>query len=371
MRCLAIQRQAARRVLGAVLVCAVLTACGAADVPRPESGHAVVLLYHHVDAATPPSTSVTPAQFEAHLDYLQRHGYHVVPLSRVIDAVLHGKRLPERAVAITFDDAYVSIRTEAAPRLIRRGWPFAVFVSTDYIDRDFGGYLSWDDLRALESQGAEIGNHSRAHNHYLFRPPGESRRAWHERIRADMATAQERLEAELERPLRAIAYPYGEFNPATSVIAADLGLVGFGQQSGAIGPNSDSGSLPRYPMASGYAELDSLAEKLRTRPFRVKVRSPADPVLAPDSPAPTLELELAGEHARLDALSCFVGGQGPPQIRWLDRSHGHVAVTATAPLPVGRSKYTCTAPAADAAGVYYWYSHLWMKPPAGDHWYAD
>jgi poly-beta-1,6-N-acetyl-D-glucosamine N-deacetylase len=367
------------RLLAAALLTGLMAACGgneapvaaAAEAAAEAGGHAVILLYHHVDNHTPPSTSVTPAQFEAHLDHLHRNGYQVVPLSRVMAAVTGRDHLPERAVAITFDDAYPSVLTEAAPRLVRRGWPFAVFVSTDYLDDGYGGYLGWDDLRQLEARGAEIGNHSRAHDHYLFRRPGESQRAWRARIRDDMRHAQQRLEAELHRPLRAIAYPYGEFSPAVTAIARDLEMIGFGQQSGAVGRYSDPGSLARYPMASAYADINALAEKLRTRPFRVTVRSPTDPVLAPDAPPPTLELELAAERARLDALACFVSGQGAPEIRWIDRGRGRLAVTAVAPLPIGRSKYTCTAPATDAAGVFYWYSHLWMKPPAADRWYAD
>lgn len=353
----------------ALLLAALATTAAAAD--DDDGAHAVVLLYHHVADDTPASTSVTPAVFEAHLDHLHRHGYQVIALSRLLAAVAGDTPLPPRAVVITFDDGYRSVLTEAAPRLAARGWPFAVFVATDYVDGGYGGYLGWDELRRLEAAGAEIGNHSRAHDHYPHRRADESSAAWRARVRADMTWAQQRLAEELSRPLAAIAYPYGEFTPAVGDIARDLGLVGFGQQSGAAAVQGDASSLPRFPMAAGYADLDELASKLRTRPFRVSVRSPRLPVLAPDAAAPTLELELAGAHARLDALSCFVTGQGPPTIRWLERSRGRVAVTAGAPLPVGRSKYTCTAPAADAVGGHYWYSHLWMKPPEGGGWYRD
>jgi poly-beta-1,6-N-acetyl-D-glucosamine N-deacetylase len=352
------------------LLCAV-AACGAPHAAPADGAGAVVLLYHHVAEETPPSTSVTPVQFASHLQFLADNDFRVVALSKVIAAVRDAAPLPERAVAITFDDAYRSVLTSAVPLLQERGWPFTVFVSTDYIDNGYGAYLDWNELRRLEAAGAEIGNHSRTHAHYPFHRAGESASAWRARIRADMAQAQRRLEAELASPLAAIAYPYGEFTPAVTAIAGELGLVGFGQQSGAVGRNADPLSLARYPMASGYASIDQLAEKLRTRAFRVTVRSPSDPVLPLAAAAPTLELQLAGDYAALDALSCFVGGQDAPQIRWLDRERGIVAVTANAPLPVGRSKYTCTAPATDADGVYYWYSHLWMKPPAADRWYAD
>jgi hypothetical protein len=41
------------------------------------ANHAVVLLYHHVDSDTPASTSVTPADFKRHLDYLWDNNFFV------------------------------------------------------------------------------------------------------------------------------------------------------------------------------------------------------------------------------------------------------------------------------------------------------
>ncbi len=337
----------------------------------PAWGDAVVLLYHHVGRDTPPSTSVTPRLFADHLDYLQQHHYQVVPLSRIVSAVRSGSPLPDRTVAITFDDGYRSVYRQAAPLLARHGYPFAVFVTTGYVDAGSGDFMTWDELRALEKQGAEIANHSRSHEHYVYRPPAESPAQWQRSIRADIQGAQQRLEDELDHPLHALAYPYGEFRPALTALAADLGFTAFGQQSGPIGAHSDPQALPRFPMTGAYGRVDQLAEKLRTRPFRVKVLAPDDAVLAADAGAPTLRLALQAPASRLDDLSCFVSGQDAPEVHWVDRPAGIVEVTARQPLPAGRSKYTCTAPARQGDDVYYWYSYLWMKPPAPGKWYED
>jgi len=375
-------RRACRARFLTVLLLTLTAACDAGGTTLSGSddgasgaaaGHAVVLLYHHVAADTPPSTSVTPATFERHLDYLADNDYHVLPLSRIVAALADpdAEPLPPRAVAITFDDAYESVYTEAAPQLDRRNMPYAVFVSTDYIDQGYGNYTSWAQLRELEDGGAEIGNHSRDHGHYVHRRAGEDEAEWRARIARDIRGAQERLAAELTAPLEVLAYPYGEFDPALTGLARELGFVAFGQQSGPAGPESDPRALPRFPMASGYADLDALAEKLRTRPFSVELRSDVGPVLAPDAGAPTLRLRLTAADARLEALSCFVTGQDRPTLRWVDRADGVVEVTANRALPVGRSKYTCTAPSTAGGGVFFWYSHLWMKPPAEGEWYPD
>ncbi|MEQ8859795.1 MAG: polysaccharide deacetylase family protein [Pseudomonadales bacterium] len=351
----------------------VLAALAGAGPMAAAAEHAVILLYHHVAEDTPASTSVSPATFAGHLDYLQANDYRVLPLSRIIAALSDpsAPALPERAVAITFDDAYRSVYSQAAPLLARHGYPFAVFVSTDYIDAGFGNYLTWEELRELEARGVEVANHSRSHPHYLLRRADESEADWRQRIATDMRAAAQRLDEELKEPLRAIAYPYGEFDPALTELTAELGLVGFGQQSGPVGRASNLQALARFPMAGRYADTDGLAEKLRTRPFAVTVLSDVGPVLDATPVAPTLRLRLEAEDASMDALACFVSGQRPPEVRWIDRERGVVEVTARAPLPTGRSKYTCTAPARAGGRVFYWYSHLWMTPPGPHAWYRD
>jgi hypothetical protein len=69
----------------------------------------VVLQYHHVDASTPSITSVTPEQFAQHMALLEEEKMVVVDLEDVTHAILNGETIPDRAVAITFDDAYQSI----------------------------------------------------------------------------------------------------------------------------------------------------------------------------------------------------------------------------------------------------------------------
>lgn len=242
----------------------------AADGTAGQHG-AVILLYHHVDSDTPASTSVSAETFAEHLEYLAAHDYTVLPLGRIIEALAGRGDPASRAVAITFDDGYRSVGETAAPLLARHGFPYAVFVTTDYVDRGFGNVMTWDQLRDLEDAGAEIANHSRSHDHYLHRSGEESVADWRRRIGQDMRRAQARLRDELKRPLDAIAYPYGEFDQALMALAGEAGLVGFGQQSGPVSADSPRQALARFPLAGRYATVEALAERLRTRAFRVEV----------------------------------------------------------------------------------------------------
>jgi len=169
--------------------------------------HAAILMYHHVSTDTPSSTSVTPTAFARHLDYLEKGGYTVLPLEKILDALTHGVSLPDKTVAITFDDAYYSLIDEAAPLLKQHGWPYTIFVNTKAIDDHYRGYLSWEELRTLMKEGADIGNHSNSHEHLVRHLDSESDQEWHARIQADIQYAQHRLHEELGVTPHIFYYP--------------------------------------------------------------------------------------------------------------------------------------------------------------------
>src|SRR4051794_8537444 len=133
----------------------------------------LLLCFHAVDDTWPdPSLSVPPARFGSFLEQLQSAGYRGTTFS---DAVASPRR--ERVVAITFDDAYTSVKRVAAPMLNSLGWPGTVFVPTqpmldhtwmEWLGSDIyaahpvaTAQLAADDLRDLAAQGWEVGSHGR------------------------------------------------------------------------------------------------------------------------------------------------------------------------------------------------------------------
>lgn len=331
------------------------------------AGSAKILLYHHVDTTTPSSTSVTPERFAAHLDLIESTGYQVVPLTRIVAALLAGDPLDARWVAITFDDAYASLLTEAAPRLSARGWPFTVFVATADVDSGHRPYLDWDELLALRRQGALIANHSRDHEHMVRRPAGESEAAWRMRLTAEVMAAQRRLEATLGETPRLFAYPYGEFDSAATEVLGALDFVAFGQQSGPVGSTTNLLAIPRFPLATGFDSLESLAEKLATEQLPLAGPTVPATVLDASSGPPTLTLSLATADVHRGNLTCFANGVPTVQMRWQDDRV--VEIRPDKPLNAGRSRITCTAPYPGRSGTYYWYTHLYMKPAPDGSWY--
>jgi len=105
-------------------------------------------MYHRVldrDAKVNPSlVSTEPAAFDRQMKHLARH-YRVVSTHEVLAAVRSGRPLPQRAVLITFDDAYRDFADIAWPILRKHRLPATVFVPTDYPDHPERS-LWWDRL---------------------------------------------------------------------------------------------------------------------------------------------------------------------------------------------------------------------------------
>jgi poly-beta-1,6-N-acetyl-D-glucosamine N-deacetylase len=329
--------------------------------------HAVILMYHHVAGDTPRSTSVTPDTFERHLQFLHEHDFRVMPLTDLIEAIRKGDPVPKRAVAITFDDAYASVYTEAAPRLRARQWPYTIFVSTDYIDQKLRPYMAWPQLRELADAGVTLGNHTLSHANLVRIRSTMPMEEWRATVRREILDSQARLAEMAGNTIDILAYPYGETDPATSAIVEELGFIGLGQQSGAVGPSTDWLNVPRYPISTSFADLDDFALRVRSRPLAVEVLSPSEAVLAADADSPTLELRVLGSAPPINTVQCFASTPGGVTID-ADPHHHILRVRANGRLPAGRSKYTCTAPVAGERGTFYWYSHQWIKPNRDGSW---
>jgi hypothetical protein len=133
----------------------------------PYANEAAVLLYHQIAPAPGGPYSITPQLFREHLDALLKNGYHVISTDE-LTGFLEGKAtLPEKAVAITFDDGYRSFYRYAYPELKSRSLPATAFIITSWTGEKAGGfeYLSWNEMREMQANGMSFCAHT-DHSHY-------------------------------------------------------------------------------------------------------------------------------------------------------------------------------------------------------------
>jgi peptidoglycan/xylan/chitin deacetylase (PgdA/CDA1 family) len=110
-------------------------------------GAGLILYYHRIDSPTldPWRTAVTPESFDAQLEFLAAE-MRVISLEEMVAAARMGA-IPERAVAITFDDGYVDNLEQGLPLLERHGLPATFYIATGYTSSREP--LWWDEIGDL------------------------------------------------------------------------------------------------------------------------------------------------------------------------------------------------------------------------------
>ena len=191
----------------------------------------LVLCYHAVSTTWTADVSVTPEALEAQLTGLVRAGWRGATFQ---EAVTQPRW--RRTLAVTFDDAFLSVLDRAYPILARLGLPATVFAPTAFLSDQRGRLewpgidmwthtpsapeltaMSWEDLRFLVAHGWEIGSHTQSHP-LLTKVDDET-------LRRELEDSGRECSANVGAPCRTLAYPYGDVDARVADAAGAAGYT--------------------------------------------------------------------------------------------------------------------------------------------------
>ena len=233
----------------------------------PRRSDVVVLCYHAVSDTWPIGLAIRPASLERQVRWMLDHGYEPATFHDAIVAPPAG-----RTFAVTFDDAWRSIFQHGFPALSSLEVPATVFTLTNapgppvrrlrgpILEPLVGGPhehelmpMSWEELRALQDAGWEIGSHTCSHP--MLTSVDD------ERLTDELQTSKLRCEEMLGRPCRTIAYPSGDF---------DARVVRFTRAAGYVAAGTLPVRFDRSPDPLAYPRV-SIQRDDSMRAFAAKV----------------------------------------------------------------------------------------------------
>jgi peptidoglycan/xylan/chitin deacetylase (PgdA/CDA1 family) len=170
---------------------------------------------------------VSPVLFAAQVAYLHQRGYTAMTVTQLIQAITQGGTLPERSIALTFDDGFADFLAEALPILQRYNVPATLYVTTAFVDgtsqwlkREGEAQrpmLTWQQLREVSGRGIECGAHSHTHPQLDTLSKAVSHN--------EIVTSKSLLEQQLGQTVSSFAYPFGYYTATTQELVQAAGYT--------------------------------------------------------------------------------------------------------------------------------------------------
>lgn len=260
-------------------------------------GHSVIaLMYHRFDEPKYQSTSISSELFEKHLKLIKENDFKVINLKDLIDILVNKKKIPEKVLVITVDDAFRSFYDFGFPLLKKYNFPFSVFVSTASVSGDADSdFMSWEMLKEIQQHNGMVFNHTVDHLSLV----GLSDRIIIEQV--TKASNEIKSNLGIEKPV-IFSYPYGESSKRVEKILEKLGvLAAFSQHSAPLNHEDSVFRLPRFSLNNEYGTLDRLKMIFKTKRLPIKNLTFTDSVTQEE------EIQISFQSSmNLKKINCYI-----------------------------------------------------------------
>ena len=209
-----------------------------------------VLVYHRFGPEVADSMTVTTPVFESHLKYLQENGYRVIPLRELLGNYLKAGVPPDsRMVAMSADDAHISVYRHALPLVKKYRIPMTLFVYPSAVSN--ASYaMTWDQLRELKGTGLfDFQSHTYWHPNFKKEKERLCPAEFEKLVEMQFRKSREKVEKELGGKVNLLAWPFGIHDPWLMAKAAEAGYAAaFTIERHPAGREDHPMALPRFLM---------------------------------------------------------------------------------------------------------------------------
>ena len=180
------------------------------------NGQFRILLYHSIDSFDVSKDKMgmaVPVQsFYDQMEYLKENNFHVISLSELIDFFSSGSTIPHKTIAITFDDGFKSILTNALPILQEFGFSATLFLNINFlkkkVPKDYycsdWPTLNWEGVKQLHESDVYIGSHALTHRKLT--------KVSDKNLHDEIVDSKGIIEQHIGENIIAFSYPHGAFN---------------------------------------------------------------------------------------------------------------------------------------------------------------
>jgi len=222
------------------------------QVAVDRSAKVVVLCYHRFEDNKRDPLATSPIDFRSQMKQLKDDGIAVISMKDFLAWRRGEKSIPRKSCIITIDDGYISGYNVAWPILKEFGYPFTMFIYTNYVNVG-GKSMTWEQLEQMRDAGVDIECHTVSHHDLRHAPKGQDYPTW---LHNEIYTSKDILEQKLGIKIVAFAFPYGTHNEQVRKMATEAGYQAqftvYGQHMGIDAPADQIG---RYALDSQHPDL--------------------------------------------------------------------------------------------------------------------
>lgn len=260
-----------------------------------------ILMYHYIRENPVPGDklgfdlSVTPADFNRQLDWLQANGFHTVDFNDLRAYFDNRTPLPSRPVILTFDDGYKDLYTTAYPAVRAHNFKAVAYLVSGFLGAP--NNVSRAQVVEMAGHGLQVGAHTVSHV--------DLTKAGDAELARQIGDSRTDLESLVGQPVIDFCYPSGRFDGR---VVAAVKAAGF-QTATTTQPGTQHAVADRFTWSrvrvSGGEGLDRFARELSAQEPTVMMRQAAHLPTAPSLPLvhplalPRLEPQPAAEQRPL------------------------------------------------------------------------